>query len=139
MDACAAPRPGQPGTWITTEMHSAYRELHETGWAHSIEVVEGEDLVGGLYGVVIGSMFFAESMFSARPDGSKIALAALCEILDDRGFPFIDCQVVSGHLLRIGAEQMPRRQFVEELRRRIAPRAPFTHWPDSPLAAGDLA
>ena len=139
MDACAAPRPGQPGTWITREMHVAYRQLHTAGWAHSVEVVEDGELAGGLYGVVIGRVFFAESMFSAITDGSKIALAALCKELERHGFPLIDCQVVSGHLLRIGAEQMPRRRFVEELRQAAAARTPFRQWPDSPLAARDLA
>ena len=139
MDACAAPRPGQPGTWITNEMHDAYRSLHTAGWAHSIEVWENDQLSGGLYGVVIGRMMFAESMFSARSGGSKIALAALCRVLEEREFPLIDCQVVSGHLLRIGAELIPRRRFVEELKRTTAERTPFETWPALPMAAGELS
>ena len=139
MDACAAPRPGQPGTWITAEMHTAYRQLHDAGWAHSVEVIDGEDLVGGLYGVAIGTMFFAESMFSRRSDSSKIALAALCRVLGACSVPLIDCQVVSGHLLRIGAEEMPRRLFVAELMHATATRTPFTGWPDDLMTARELA
>lgn len=139
VDACAAPRPGQPGTWITSEMHAAYRDLHASSWAHSVEVWDGERLSGGLYGVVIGRMMFAESMFSASSGGSKIALAALCKVLERHDFPLIDCQVVSGHLLRIGAELMPRRHFVEELGRLAAGRMPFDAWPPAPMAARELA
>ncbi len=139
MDACAAPRPGQPGTWITSEMHAAYRSLHEAGWAHSVEVWEDGELSGGLYGVVIGRMLFAESMFSARSGGSKIALAAVCRLLEQHEFPLIDCQVVSGHLLRIGAELIPRRRFVADLKATVEQRTPFEAWPVLPIAAGDLA
>ena len=139
MDACAAPRPGQPGTWITAEMHTAYRRLHDAGWAHSVEVNDGNVLIGGLYGVAIGNMFFAESMFSARSDGSKIALAALCDVLDACRVPLIDCQVVSGHLLRIGAEVMPRGRFVEELEDATADRRPFERWPKGTMTARELA
>ena len=139
MDACAAPRPGQPGTWITSEMHAAYRSLHAAGWAHSVEVWEDGQLGGGLYGVVIGRMMFAESMFSAQSGGSKIALAALCRVLEQHEFPLIDCQVVSGHLLRIGAELIPRRRFVRELNATVTERSPFAAWPTPPLAAADLA
>ena len=138
MDACAAPRPGQPGTWITDEMHGAYRGLHAAGWAHSVEVWEEDQLIGGLYGVVIGRMMFAESMFTARTGGSKIALAALCAVLEEHAFPLIDCQVVSGHLLRIGAERIPRRRFVEQLGEATAGRAPFEAWPKAPIAAREL-
>jgi leucyl/phenylalanyl-tRNA--protein transferase len=139
MDACAAPRPGQPGTWITAEMHTAYRQLHDAGWAHSVEVLDGPDLIGGLYGVAIGNMFFAESMFSRRSNGSKIALTALCDVLDTCRVPLIDCQVVSGHLLRIGAEEMPRGLFVEALKDATTDRSPFTLWPEGTMRARELA
>ncbi len=139
IDACAAPRPGQPGTWITSEMHDAYRDLHAAGWAHSVEVWDDDQLAGGLYGVVIGRMMFAESMFSARNGGSKVALTALCTVLEQHAFPLIDCQVVSGHLLRIGAELVPRRRFVDVLERTVAERTPFAAWPTAPLAARELA
>jgi leucyl/phenylalanyl-tRNA--protein transferase len=102
-------------------------------------VWEGDQLSGGLYGVVIGRMMFAESMFSARSGGSKVALAALCAVLEQHEFPLIDCQVVSGHLLRIGAELLPRRRFIDELRSTAAERTPFAAWPAAPLAARELA
>lgn len=139
MDGCAAPRRGQPGTWITADMHRAYRALHAAGWAHSVEVWDADLLAGGLYGLVIGRMFFAESMFSARAGASKTALAALCRILDAEAFPLIDCQVASSHLMRIGAELMPRRQFVEALAEAVATRERFTGWPRDTLAAASLA
>src|SRR5690606_11720059 len=96
--ACAAPRPGQDGTWITLDMQAAYRELHRLGHAHSIEVLDGADLVGGLYGVAVGRMFFAESMFSARSGGSKLALAALAMHLRSLVWPLFDAQVENRHL-----------------------------------------
>ena len=117
VSACAhAPRPGQDGTWITPAMQSAYAELHRLGHAHSIEVRENERLVGGLYGVAIGRMFFGESMFSARNGGSKMALAALALRLHEWGWPLIDAQVDNPHLRSLGAQSWPRRQFLEQVR-----------------------
>lgn len=111
MRACAAPRPHQPTTWITAEMFNAYRELHELGHAHSIEVYDGGHLVGGIYGVAVGRMFYGESMFSARSNGSKVALIALCRGLQQWRFPLLDAQVSSPHLVSMGARKMPRRHF----------------------------
>lgn len=111
MHACAAPRPKQPTTWITPEMHAAYCRLHELGHAHSFEVYAGEELVGGIYGVAVGRMFFGESMFSARSGGSKVALIALCRTLHEWGFPLLDAQVRSEHLVSLGAVEIPRVQF----------------------------
>lgn len=112
--ACAdIPRRGQGGTWITAEMQDAYVELHRLGHAHSIETYDGEELVGGLYGVAIGRMFFGESMFSARPDGSKVALAALAHVLHARGWPLIDAQVGNAHLETLGVEFWPRPRFLD--------------------------
>lgn len=117
MQACAqAPRPGQDGTWITDDMHRAYVELHRLGYAHSVEVFDEEQLVGGIYGVAIGRMFFGESMFSGRSGGSKVALAALARTLDDWGWPLIDAQVENPHLVRMGAEHLPRADFLREIR-----------------------
>lgn len=117
MTACATvPRAGQAGTWITEEMRHAYLALHRLGHAHSVEVFEGERLVGGLYGVAIGRMFFGESMFSALPGGSKLALAALARQLHAWGWPLIDAQVESDHLVSLGAESWPRDQFLFEIR-----------------------
>ncbi len=115
MHACAStPRPGQDGTWITADMLEAYLALHRLGHAHSVEVRDRDGrLVGGLYGVAIGRMFFGESMFSARSGGSKVALAALARRLRDWGWPLIDAQVGNPHLTRMGAESWPRARFLE--------------------------
>lgn len=111
--ACADnPRPGQSGTWITPEMRAAYGALYRLGHAHAIEAWDGPQLAGGLYGVAVGRMFFAESMFSAMSGGSKVALAALAAILREWGWPLFDAQVESPHLLRMGAETMPRDAFL---------------------------
>jgi leucyl/phenylalanyl-tRNA--protein transferase len=117
MHACAqALRPGQDGTWITDDMHRAYVELHRLGYAHSVEVFDGEELVGGIYGVAIGRMFFGESMFSARSGGSKVALATLACTLARWGWPLIDAQVENPHLLRMGAAHLPRAAFLQRTR-----------------------
>ena len=116
IDACASqPRPGQEGTWITPGMLDAYRELHRLGHAHSVEVFEAERLIGGIYGVAIGRMFFGESMFSAESGGSKVALAALSLRLRQWGWPMIDAQVENPHLLSLGAESWPRDLFLAQV------------------------
>jgi leucyl/phenylalanyl-tRNA--protein transferase len=113
MRACALiPRNGQEGgTWIGPEMLCAYGELHRLGHAHSIEVLDGECLVGGLYGVAVGRMFFGESMFSAESGGSKVALAALVQRLAGWGWPLVDAQVSNPHLISLGARTLPRAEF----------------------------
>ena len=114
--ACAAaPRTGQRGTWITQEMQDAYIELHGLGFAHSVETWWGEELAGGLYGVSLGKAFFGESMFHHKTDGSKVALAVLVEKLQAWNFHFIDAQMTTEHLLRLGAVNMPRRIFLKRL------------------------
>lgn len=111
--ACAnLPRRGQDGTWITAEMQAAYVELHRLGHAHSVEVLDGATLVGGIYGVAVGRMFFGESMFSAESGGSKVALAALAHRLHEWGWPLIDAQVENEHLRSLGAELWPRPDFL---------------------------
>ncbi|MBS0215762.1 MAG: leucyl/phenylalanyl-tRNA--protein transferase [Proteobacteria bacterium] len=116
MRACAtSPRPGQRGTWIGPGMIDAYVELHRLGHAHSVEVFDGERLVGGIYGVAIGRMFYGESMFSGESGGSKVALAALARLLRGRGWPLIDAQVESPHLRTLGAELVPRPLFAERI------------------------
>jgi len=111
--ACArVPRVGQRGTWITADMREAYVALHRLGHAHSVEVFDGERLVGGLYGVAIGRMFFGESMFSIASGGSKVALAALARRLQQWGWPLVDAQVESPHLATLGAESWPRERFI---------------------------
>ena len=109
--SCAEPRGYDGDTWITGEMARAYTRLHQLGHAHSLEVWEGELLVGGIYGLAIGSVFFGESMFSRRTDASKIALVALCRQLHDRGYGLLDCQVCNPHLRSMGCEEIPRRSF----------------------------
>lgn len=139
--ACAAPRARQPGTWITDEMFRAYCRLHELGSAHSIEVHAGDLLVGGLYGVAIGRMFFGESMFSAQSNGSKVALIALCRVLHDWSYSLLDAQVASPHLASLGAFEMTRADFVAHLASACA--APGivgrwrSHWPST--KASELA
>jgi leucyl/phenylalanyl-tRNA---protein transferase len=110
---CArTPRRGQAGTWITRDMIAAYEELHRAGYAHSVEAWRGEALAGGLYGVALGRVFFGESMFSSAPDASKAALAALVRRLAAKGYRFIDAQNPTPHLLRLGAEPVPRARFL---------------------------
>ncbi len=144
MQACAdAPRPGQDGTWITAAMHRAYVQLHQLGYAHSVEVFDGMQLVGGIYGVAIGRMFFGESMFSGRSGASKVALAVLARTLYGWGWPLIDAQVENPHLLRMGAAHLPRDAFLARVRTLVqdAETEPagswtrrFGHWPASVLA-----
>jgi leucyl/phenylalanyl-tRNA---protein transferase len=117
IDACARiPRHGQRGTWITADMREAYRRLHRLGHAHSVEVyasaADDAPLVGGIYGVAIGRMFFGESMYSAASGGSKVALAALAARLREWGWPLIDAQVENAHLATLGAERWPRGTFL---------------------------
>ena len=128
IQSCAAPRPRSSGTWLVQEMIEAYIRLHRAGWAHSVEVWQGETLVGGLYGVALGRMFFGESMFSRVSNASKVALVALCQVLDAWGYGLIDCQVVNPHLLRMGAEQISRQRFLRALRILRAQPAPRQHW-----------
>lgn len=115
INACATPQPGREETWITEEMKQAYIRLHQLGYAHSAEVREENRLVGGLYGIAIGRVFFGESMFSRARDTSKIALVHLAHHLVARNFGLIDCQVYSPHLISLGAEEIERRQFCDLL------------------------
>jgi leucyl/phenylalanyl-tRNA--protein transferase len=115
MTACAAPRGLDEGTWITPEMLSAYCRLHRLGHAHSIETWRQGELVGGLYGVAVGRVFYGESMFSRVSNASKVALAALARQLHRWEFAVIDCQVRTDHLLRMGASDIPRALFLELL------------------------
>jgi leucyl/phenylalanyl-tRNA--protein transferase len=109
MQACAEPRRRQSGTWITAEMVNAYCRMHELGYAHSIECWRDGNLVGGLYGMRIGDMFFGESMFSRETDASKLALVHLCTHIQPR---LIDVQVYSDHMASLGAEMIPRERFI---------------------------
>ncbi|TLX56118.1 leucyl/phenylalanyl-tRNA--protein transferase [Stutzerimonas nosocomialis] len=114
---CAAPRDYTDGTWITSPMQSAYIELHAQGIAHSVEVWRDDQLVGGLYGLAMGRLFFGESMFSRASDASKVGFACLTERLRHWGFELIDCQMPTQHLASFGARPIPREQFAETLTR----------------------
>jgi leucyl/phenylalanyl-tRNA---protein transferase len=109
--ACAGPRARQQGTWIDAAMRAAYQRLHELGHAHSVEAWDGDALVGGIYGVALGRMFFGESMFSAAENGSKVTLLALAQALRAWEFPLIDAQVASPHLFTLGAVEIDRSMF----------------------------
>jgi len=111
MKACAAPRPGSAGTWINRDMMRAYQALHDQGDAHSFEAWLGDELVGGLYGVAIGRVFFGESMFHTQTDASKVVFVHLINQLSLWGYQLIDCQVCNPHLLSLGAEEIPRDEF----------------------------
>ena len=133
MDACATtPRAGQDGTWITAEMKEAYVRLHELGWAHSVEAYEGETLVGGLYGLAIGRMFYGESMFSHRTDASKVAFAHLVAYLLDNEFGMIDCQMHTTHLASLGGREIPRDSFLARLSTLTVAGTPRSIWPTHP-------
>lgn len=109
-------RPGQDGTWITDEIIDAYYQLHQQGLAHSVEVWEGDLLVGGLYGISLGGMFFGESMFSLKSNASKFALIELGKLLKSLEFDLVDCQVKNDHLMSLGAQLISRNQFINDLK-----------------------
>jgi len=115
MRACAQPRPNQPETWITPAMLQAYVELHQQGYAHSFETWQNGKLVGGLYGIAIGQVFFGESMFSFQTDASKVAFVHAVSFLIQWGYELIDCQVTSEHLASFGAADISRQQFIQHL------------------------
>ncbi len=119
IEYCRMPRPDQQGTWITDEMKNVYVALHESGYAHSLEVWLDKKLVAGLYGVSLGKMFAGESMFTLVSDASKIALVKLVEFCNEQGFHFMDCQVFTEHLARFGAIEIPRQQFLGRLEKAL--------------------
>lgn len=128
MRACAAPRDGQPGTWIVPEMVAAYCRLHDLGFAHSFETWMDGELVGGLYGMAIGRMFYGESMFSRRPDASKIAFAHMAWHLRRQGVEMVDCQMHTPHLQSLGARLVSREAFLATLREKIRQPQPAGMW-----------
>lgn len=116
IQACAAPRRDADGTWITDDMQNAYTELHNRGHAHSVEVWDNGELVGGLYGLAMGQLFFGESMFSRADNASKFGFVTLVKQLQAWGFVLIDCQMATRHLESLGARSIPRQQFADYLR-----------------------
>lgn len=141
VDACAAPRGDHAGTWIVPEMREAYLRLHRAGHAHSVEVYDADVRVGGLYGVAVGRMFFAESMYSARSNGSKAALFGLARRLAGWGWPLVDAQVSSPHLCTLGAQELPRSAFLATVRQQVAAPWPPGDWATAfgAVAVADLA
>lgn len=132
MRGCAGPRRDDSGTWITDDMYWAYLEMHARGHAHSVEAWLDGQLVGGLYGLSIGRVFFGESMFHRATDASKVAFAYLVRQLATWGCELIDCQVSNPHLMSLGAEEMPREEFERHLALGVAD-TPFpTQWPNVP-------
>lgn len=136
--ACAAPRETQTGTWITPDMVAAYERLHREGWAHSVEVWQDDTLLGGVYGLIIGRAFFGESMFSGVKDASKIALFAVSRMMDSNKLGVLDCQVVSSHLLSLGASVIPRDEFRGMLEGLCSPSGRFQDWPAWPVSVPQL-
>ena len=138
IDACAGRRSTQHGTWITADIRRAFVDLHKAGWAHSIEVWDGEDLAGGIYGLGIGRVFFGESMFSHRDNASKFAMIALCSELVRNNFDMLDCQVLSQHLMSLGACLIPRTEFTARLERHCRNTAQFSDWPPKRAQIADF-
>ena len=132
MQACAAPRLHEDGsaagTWISSDMMNAYLHLHQLGYAHSVEIWKDSALVGGLYGVAIGRMFYGESMFSRMPDASKLALVHLCRQLQRWEFGMIDCQMETAHLASMGARPIPRSAFCTKMAVLIDLPGPASPW-----------
>ena len=131
MIACAEPRKDSAGTWISSDIYQAYVELHQQGFAHSVEVWFNDELVGGLYGVALGQVFFGESMFHTKTDASKVAFVSLVEQLQAWHYQLIDCQIHTNHLASLGAEDIDRRTFVRLLNQ-------YCRMPVSPIAWQDL-
>ena len=123
---CSEPRLYEPATWLGADMRLAYARLHEAGYAHSFETWRDGELVGGLYGVAVGRMFYGESMFSRATDASKVALVKLVQVLTSRGFPLVDCQMHTPLLESLGAREIPRREFLRAL-------AGLVNYPEPPM------
>jgi leucyl/phenylalanyl-tRNA--protein transferase len=128
IEACSEPRKDDSGTWITDEMQQAYKRLHRQGHAHSVEVWKNKKLVGGVYGIAIGKVFFGESMFSRETDTSKIALISLCQQLQAWQYGLMDCQVENPHLMSLGAVEISRSVFESSLMKYIDNEAPTGSW-----------
>ena len=128
LEGCAGPRRGEGGTWLGADMRRAYAALHRAGYAHSVETWKDGELVGGLYGVALGRMFYGESMFSRATDASKVALVALVGELRGRGFPLVDCQMRTPLLASLGAREIPRHVFLRQVSRLVNYADPPGSW-----------
>ncbi len=131
---CASPGPGRRDTWINTTIERLYRDLHEMGFAHSVECWRDGELVGGLYGVALGAAFFGESMFSREPDASKVALVHLVGLLRKGGFRLLDTQFETPHLRQFGVVEVPREDYRAQLSLAVRTQAQFP----SPLTGEEL-
>ena len=138
IEECAAPRGDDNGTWITEEMINAYNQLHAQGYAHSIEVWQGENLVGGIYGVAVGGVFCGESMFSRVSNGSKIALSCLIVYIRRLGFRLIDCQIENPHLIKLGSSLVSREVYLKLLKQGQTLKLPANSWSARELDWQDL-
>jgi leucyl/phenylalanyl-tRNA--protein transferase len=130
MRACAEPREGQAGTWISDHMIAAYGALHMQGWAHSVDTWVDGELAGGLYGLALGKMFYGESMFSRARDTSKIALVHLARYLESQGYALIDCQMNTAHLASMGGREIARSEFCRVLSQSVQSAHPRRWRPD---------
>ena len=139
LDGCAESRPGRPRTWINARIRSLYRKLYERRHCHSLEVYDGDSLVGGLYGVTLGRAFFGESMFHHARDASKVALVHLVARLKAGGFRLLDTQFVTDHLKTFGAIEVPRRQYHKLLEAALAGEADFAALGTKPPVTGARA
>ena len=128
LKGCSEPRKYEPGTWLGPDMRVAYARLHQAGYAHSFETWRDGELLGGLYGVALGRMFYGESMFSRATDASKVALVALVQHLAQKGFPLIDCQMHTPLLESLGARAIPRREFLRALSSLVNYPEPPSKW-----------
>lgn len=135
--ACAAPRRGSPETWITESMIESYLALHALGHAHSVEAWYEGHLAGGLYGVSIGRVFFGESMFYRRSNASKVAFAVLTQHLKRWNFALIDCQIQTEHLLSLGAKEIPRKEFIDQIGRHCHKNPGSFAWKNEPRETSD--
>ncbi len=124
------PREGQGGTWLNADMKKAYIKLHNMGYAHSVEVWKSGELLGGLYGISMGKTFFGESMFSLASDASKVAFRALSDVLGARGYDFIDCQMKTDHLVSLGAVEVDRDRYLDELEQTLLKPSEIGSWQD---------
>ncbi|AWL12085.1 Leucyltransferase [Saliniradius amylolyticus] len=136
---CASVPRNDSGTWITEQMIQAYIELHKAGHSHSVEIWDGPELVGGLYGVAVGRVFCGESMFHHRSNTSKLAMLALVQHLKQAGFAFIDCQLQNDHLASLGVTEMPRQAFLVRLREAVVQSVPSHCWQPQELKIHELS
>ena len=139
LEGCAGPRRHQPGTWLGPEMRAAYTRLHQLGYSHSFETWLDGKLVGGLYGMAIGRMFYGESMFARATDASKVSLAVLVGTLQAKGFPIVDCQMNTTHLASLGAREIKRADFLQAVAALVNYAESPGRWESAPPGKAELS